>query len=219
MPYGIPDDLWALMPPDAQWNAQTAVERARRSGGDIAAVKAQNFAMASQGQYTPEVSGQFAGAPIQFAQPASPADDGSYYDGSGSGSGAAVRQPLASSPEWLAYLNALGLEENQFRADIDRQRNLMRSAADQSILDLNPQYEQQRRGITGSLEGRGMLRSGEHLRKQAESRANQGRQVAGIQTGLAGNLGQLESQLANKLIDIGARKAQQELQLRTQGYY
>ena len=92
-----------------------------------------------------------------------------YFDnnGSGSGSGSQVppRRELASSPEWLAYLNALGLEENTFRADIERQRGLVRSDADRQIGDLGPGYEQQRRGISGSLESRGMSRSGEKLRR------------------------------------------------------
>ena len=139
--------------------------------------------------------------------------------GGGGGYQAPPRRELASSPEWLAYLNALGLEENTFRADIERQRGVVASDADRQIADLKPQYAQQRRGITGSLESRGMLRSGEFTRKLAESRAGEGRAQGGIRAGLTSQLSGLESSLANKMIDLGARRAQQELSMRGQGYY
>jgi len=143
---------------------------------------------------------------------------GGGYGGGGSGGGYAPPKVLNESPEWLAYLNALGLEEGQYRADADRQRGFMSSDAERQIGDLTPQYDQQRRGIAGSAEGRGVLRSGEYLKRQAESRSAQGRQTSGIQANLAGQLGGVESQLAQKMMDITARKAQQELQLRSQGY-
>lgn len=213
MPYGIPDSTWENMPLDARYNAQVAVERARASGGDVEAVKRQNAAYASQGSYTPEVSGQFAGTPISY-DTGSPADGGGGY-----GSGAAPRRELASSPEWLAYLNSLGLEENQFRADIDRQRQLAKSAAEFQIGDLGRQYTKSRSSLEGSLSSRGLAGSGEDLRRQAENRASQGAAEGTVQQGLSGQLGGLESQLAQKLIDLGSRKAAQELQLRTQGYF
>lgn len=138
--------------------------------------------------------------------------------GGGGGYGGTPTRSLASSPEWLAYLNALGLEQNQFEADIARQRGVLQSAADQQIGDLTPQFDQSRRGISGGLYARGMERSGEKMTKLAESRAAQGRAVGGIQTALAGQLSGLETQLAGKLMDIGARRASQELALRTSGY-
>ena len=153
--------------------------------------------------------------PTLNAPPDMPVDTGS---GGGGGYAAPPQKSLASSPEWLAYLNALGLEQNQFEADIARQRGVLQSAADQQIGDLTPQFDQSRRGISGGLYARGMERSGEKMTKLAESRAAQGRAVGGIQTALAGQLSGLETQLAGKLMDIGARRASQELALRTQGY-
>jgi hypothetical protein len=147
-----------------------------------------------------------------------------YDDGSGSGSGggsyAALEPPkiLSESPEWLAYLNALGLEEQQFRADTDKSRGFYQSDAQRQTEDLTPQYTEQRRGIAGSLETRGMSRSGEQLRKLAQNRGQEGRQKAGIQANLGMQIGSLESQLAQKLLDINSRKASQELSLRSQGY-
>jgi len=142
-------------------------------------------------------------------------DDSMDY---GMAAAAPITRPLATSPEWLAYLSALGLEESQARADVDRMRGMYQSEAQRLKQDLTPQYGQQRRGITGSLEARGMARSGELLRRLAESRAAEGRQAAGIEANLAGQVGQLESQLAQRMGSLASQRAQQELALRAQGY-
>ena len=142
-------------------------------------------------------------------------------DGTGSSSGGtALEAPklLAESPEWLAYLNALNFEESQFRSDIDKQKALYTSESERQLTDLPAGYQSQRRGISGSMESRGMSRSGEFLRRLAENRAQQGRAEGAIKGQLAFQTGSLESQLAQKLLDINARKAQQELQMRGQGY-
>lgn len=149
------------------------------------------------------------------APAAAPEDYGMDY---GMAAAAPITRPLATSPEWLAYLSALGLEESQARADVDRMRGIYQSEAQRLKQDLVPQYGQQRRGITGSLEARGMARSGELLRRLAESRAAEGRQAAGIEANLAGQVGQLESQLAQRMGSLASQRAQQELALRAQGY-
>lgn len=149
--------------------------------------------------------------PIEQAAPAAPAPPSAPE-------AAPITRPLATSPEWLAYLSALGLEESQARADVDRMRGMYQSEAQRLKQDLTPQYGQQRRGITGSLEARGMARSGELLRRLAESRAAEGRQAAGIEANLAGQVGQLESQLAQRMGSLASQRAQQELALRAQGY-
>ena len=155
--------------------------------------------------------------------PAAPMDPYATDPGGGgtSGGGSYALEPpklLAESPEWLAYLNALGLEEGQFRADIDRQKAMYQSESDRQLQDLPVGYQQQRRGISGSMESRGMSRSGEFLRKLSENRAAQGRQEGAIKGQTAFQMGSLESQLAQKLMSQQAQKAQQELQLRSQGY-
>jgi hypothetical protein len=142
-------------------------------------------------------------------------DAGSY---GATGYAAAPARQLDTAPEWLAYLSALGLEESMARADVDRMRGLYQSEAQRLKQDLIPQYGQQRRGIAGSMETRGMIRSGEYLRRLAENRAMQGRQQAGIEANLAGQVSGLESQLAQKLGSLASQRAQQEMTLRSQGY-
>lgn len=164
------------------------------------------------------------GHELQGYYPAQPQDMGGYdsggggYDGGGYGGGNLPPRQLATSPEWLAYLNALGLEESQFRADIDRQRAFAKSAAEQQLLGLVPQYDKQRRGIAHGSEAAGMSRSGGLLKGLADSRASQGRDESNINQALGSTLSGLESQLAQRMMDLGARKAQQELSLRASGY-
>lgn len=153
---------------------------------------------------------------VPIEQAAAPAED--YGADYGMSYAAPVTRPLATAPEWLAYLSALGLEESQAKADVDRMRGIYQSEAQRLKQDLVPQYGQQRRGISGSLEARGMARSGELLRRLAESRAAEGRQAAGIEANLAGQVGQLESQLAQRMGGLASQRAQQELALRSQGY-
>ena len=155
--------------------------------------------------------------PISAPAAMAPPQEDTSYDMTGYAAPAPTRR-LDTAPEWLAYLSALGLEESMARADVDRMRGLYQSEAARLKQDLIPQYQQQRRGIAGSLETRGMARSGEYLRRLAENRAMQGRQQAGIEANLAGQVGQLESQLAQRMGSLASQRAQQELSLRSQGY-
>lgn len=165
---------------------------------------------------------------ITFSQPdygPPPAqDDGSGAPSGGGGGGfmefapPPPRPKLAESPEWMAFLNSLGLEQGQFEADIGRQRGVARGLAAQQEADITAAGPGQRRQIAGSLETRGMARSGQFIQALAEQRAQEGRKKGQVQGSLTGTLSGLESNLAQKLIDIGSKRAQQELQLRAQGY-
>ena len=210
MPYGYNQAVWDAMPQRTK-NMIKAAQGSLPADGSL-------LAPGPSGTYDFGLGFGQAEAPVE----ASPVD---YGPSSGSPADVPatfvepVRRTLASSPEWLAYLNALGLEQSTFAADIARQRGLYQSEANRQIADLGPQYDIQRRGITGNAEGRGVLRSGEFQRRLAENRATQGRQVGGIQGGLTGQLGNLQSQLAQKQIDVAARRAQQQLSMLGSGSY
>lgn len=169
-------------------------------------IQDQNLGWATQGYYPPQ---QDMGGGY---------DDGGY-GGGGGGGGYLPPKNLSQSPEWLAYLNALGLEESQYRSDIDRQRAFAQSAAQQQIGQLEPQYAHQRQQVSHSSEAAGMARSGGKLKGLADSRAAQGRDVSNINLGLGQTLSGLESSLAQKLMDLQARRAQQEFSLRASGSY
>lgn len=125
---------------------------------------------------------------------------------------------LETSPEWKAYLNALGLEKTQFAADIERQRALAKSQLNYNLASLDPQFADQRRQISSSLESRGMSQSGEKARRIAENNAAKSRAQAGLQQNYDTTISGLESQLANKNIDLASRQAQQQATMIGQGY-
>ena len=148
-------------------------------------------------------------------------DPGPSYDTSGGGYGyaaPAVQPILETSPEWTAYLNALGLEKSQFAADIERQRALAKSQTEYNLSQIKPEYDNQRRNITSSAEGRGMVRSGGFQRDLAQNKAAEARTRAGVQQGLDSTLSNLESQLAQKNMDLASRQASQQLSMIGQGY-
>jgi hypothetical protein len=129
-----------------------------------------------------------------------------------------TRPVLESSPEWMAFINALGLEKNQFASDIARREALARQAAKFQVDSLKPQYDQQRRGIAGSAESRGVARSGQFQRTLAESRAGQGRQTTGIQQALQSSISDYESQLAQKRLSLDSQQQQQRATMLAGGY-
>ena len=199
--YGYSPEAWAAMTSSQRAAIKSGVGGIGASAGFRPMVSA------------PAVPAGFQGLPPQDT--AAPVDNTTYDT---TGYAAPVTRRLDTAPEWLAYLSALGLEESMARADVDRMRGLYQSEAARLKQDLVPQYQQQRRGIAGSLETRGMARSGEYLRRLAENRAQQGRQQAGIDANLAGQVSGLESQLAQKMGSLASQRAQQEMTLRSQGY-
>lgn len=125
---------------------------------------------------------------------------------------------LEQSPEWLAYINALGLQKSQFAADIARQREIAGANAAFARAGVEPQYAQQRRGITSGAESRGMARSGELQRNLATSRGQEQRAYSGIYQNLQNTLSDLQSNLAQKNLELDAQREQQKAQMLGNGY-
>lgn len=192
--------------PGMRWNPQTnAYENASLSTGTAPPATPVELPTTSLDQ--------------TFMNESVPAPAPTDISGGGGGILAPPTQDLASSPEWLAFLNQLGLEKDQFTSDIQRQRGVASNLAGQQAADITAQGPEQRRGITGGLETRGMQSSGQLIRSLANQRASEGRAQGQVQAGLTGTLSGLESSLAQKLMDLNSRQAQQELALRATGTY
>lgn len=125
---------------------------------------------------------------------------------------------LEQSPEWLAYINALGLQKGQFAADIARQREIAGANAKFAAGGVEPEFAKQRRGITVGNEARGMVRSGQQQRQLAESRGAQGRAYSGIYQNLQNTLSDLESNLAQKNLELDVQREQQRASMLSSGY-
>lgn len=207
--------------------AQAAAARARARGG-YADAASPTGAPGNDSLYS--LAGVLGGGglfstpdpspPTTYEDPTPYADPGPQGPQGPQGVASAPPQrELASSPEWLAYLNELGLSRDQFTADITRQREVSKSLAAQQAADITAQGPGARRNITGNLETRGMARSGQLVRGLAEQRAGEGRAQGQVQAGLTGSLSGLESSLAQKLIDLHQQQVQQELSLKSGGGY
>jgi hypothetical protein len=233
--YGYSPEEWNAMP-QSRKNAIKAMD-SNSYGGAISGTPTAADTGWLHGGSLPQSGGGIAYNP----QPQSAANPwgaavptgSEYYDGGGGSGGGgyadsggytmeALTLPppklLAQSPEWLAYLSALGLEESAYKADIDRQKGVYSAEAGRQSAEIPPMYKAMRRGVSGNMESRGMSRSGEFLRRLAETRQAEGRAQGGVASVLASQLSSLESNLASRMAELGARKAQQELSLRLQGY-
>lgn len=127
--------------------------------------------------------------------------------------------PLEQDPAYLAYVRAAGLENQQAVANYNK-----RQAALQAALQGNLQQQQfeapiSQRNLAGSYEARGISRSGERLRGQAElaTRQQQAQQqavqntAAGISNEagtLASTIAQNNRQAAEAGLDAATRLAQ-----------
>lgn len=147
-----------------------------------------------------------------------PAQQQPYNEGQLTQIAQASRPILLDSPEWKAFLNALGLEKSTFAADVARREGVARQAAQFQTEGLVPQYDAQRRSIAGNAESRGVVRSGEYLRHQAESKASQGRANTGIQLALQSQIGDLEGALAQKNAALESQTQQQRASMLAAGY-
>lgn len=101
-----------------------------------------------------------------------------------------------TDPTFLAYRAALGLESDTAVSRLRAAQDAARRNAAQSIQDLAHQGQLQRVGIGNNFEGRGMSRSSGREITMAQQRYGEGRQVAGVQSGLANQLTDYEAQIA-----------------------
>jgi hypothetical protein len=107
--------------------------------------------------------------------------------------------PLYSDPAYLAFIRAGGLAEQQAIAATQNRANQINAALQAQLPAMSQNFEQQQRDLAGGLENRGMLASGEYLRRASNLGAQQGAQLASAQNGAASQIGDLNYQLALNL--------------------
>lgn len=101
-----------------------------------------------------------------------------------------------SDPTFLAYRAALGLESDTSVSRLRSAQDAARRNAAQQVADIGLQGQQSRVGIGNNFEGRGMSRSSGREITMARQRQGEGRQVAGVQSGLANQTADYEGQIA-----------------------
>lgn len=131
---------------------------------------------------------------------------------------------LQSDPAYLNYLRTMGLGDSDARSAAQRQIDSVNRQLALTVPQMREQGIENIRGIDNSFEARGVFRSGERLRRNAQSEANTQAQIAAAQEGAAGNvagimanrdsqLRQLQVGLANAGTDAQQRVDQQNAYL------
>lgn len=106
---------------------------------------------------------------------------------------------LSADPTYLAWLRALGFEDQNDQADAARKT----ADAQQAVIFQTPEVQFQgaetARHISGNFEDRGLFRSGEHERGLAVNTRGVQHDLAGLQLGLASQVGDIQSSLAQSI--------------------
>lgn len=144
-------------------------------------------------------------------------DPGMYDPGPGgytiSGSGAARPYNVNEDPSYLAFIAAL--DQAQAQAGAIRQQAL--ADADTNLATYKPRIAEagveQRRGISGRHEMRGMFRSGQRLRDIGLQQRSEGQQVADLERGVARAKTAANQQYDATLADLARQRAEKALAL------
>lgn len=159
----------------------------------------------------------FGTVPYEQIYPNDPAPtDNTDYGDQGGYDSAPARVPYDpySDPSFQALIASYGLRADQARA-----------AAAQRIGDLQtegiiqaPRIQEagieQRRGISGNAEGRGLFQSGERLRNLSLQRRGEDQRLADLQRATARGVASTNQSLSQQLADIANQRAQSEFQAR-----
>jgi hypothetical protein len=123
----------------------------------------------------------------------------------------AVPPSLASDSTYLAFQRALGNEQDVATRNAQDQSD----AIDRSTALRLPQIAQAgtyaRQGINGSMEARGILRSGETLNALDRQRQSEADQTAGIYDDAAQRKAAIQQALASQIAGFGSRTAEANL--------
>lgn len=118
---------------------------------------------------------------------------------------------LGQDPAYLAWLRALGFEENAARSDATAARETVAARTEFERPQLEDQGMRERRTIAAGMEDRGLFRSGEMLSRTAEQRADQQYRVGGLELRAGEQIAGIESGLAREVAGIERRRTEQAL--------
>lgn len=121
---------------------------------------------------------------------------------------APAKSALAQDPAHLAFLRALGLEDQEDAATTQQNVDAMNRRAGLALTDLAESGIRSRQQIADSREARGLWRSGERLRAQSDQQAQEARQASQISAGVATDTAALTQQLAQRRAERERRRAE-----------
>lgn len=149
---------------------------------------------------TPEEAAAVAAKSDRPASPATVAIGGQSFD-TGNRSAA-----------YIAFLRQLGLQEDQARAAAEQQKSEISRRLTMRTPEIAQNFDRSRQNLSASLEGRGVLRSGETDRRMAENRQQEQSAMGDAQTAAAEGISGVERATANQVAQLRTQAAEKEQQ-------
>lgn len=116
------------------------------------------------------------------------------------------------SSAYIAFLRQLGLQEDQARAAAEQQKSEISRRLTMRLPEISQNFDRSRQNLSASLEGRGVLRSGETDRRMAENRQAEQGATADAQTAAAEGISGVERATANQVGQLRTQAAEKEQQ-------
>lgn len=154
--------------------------------------------------------------PIEAAP--EPTLDEPAYEPSGGYAPAPSLGRIDDSPEWQGLMAELNRQGELYKVEAGRQKGLIGAERDRLLADLTQRGELERENVAGSMEARGLLRSGETEQGLARQRANEQSRSAGITSGAAARISDIEGQLALQQAELDRQRAEQRAAFVGRGY-
>lgn len=118
---------------------------------------------------------------------------------------------LGTSPAYLAFLRALGLDQATDSIEAQSAIDALNRRAGLARADIAAQGTRQRQNISDDAEVRGVWRSGARLRRQADQRADEGRQTSAVEYGAGEDIGELTQRLAERRLQRTREQSERAL--------
>lgn len=121
---------------------------------------------------------------------------------------------LESSPVYLELLRKLAFRGDESRRNTESGVRESNMGLTETLRLLGEQGVDQRQGIDNDAESRGVYRSGARLKRNAEQRGREEARGTAMRTATAARIGDLNAELAARLAEMEATRADSELRAR-----
>lgn len=115
----------------------------------------------------------------------------------------------SDDPVYQQWLGTLGFLEQNATRQADDARTQVTNQADFAREGAGIDRDRMLEGVGANFENRGILRSGEYLRRRAEGLRDSSRQFGAIELDTANRLGGIENSLASQLAEYQLRNSDQ----------
>ena len=125
---------------------------------------------------------------------------------------------LDDDPGWQGLMAELTRQGELYKVEAARQSGLVGAERDRLLSDLTQRGAIERENVAGSMEARGLLRSGETEQNLARQRANEQSRSAGITSGAAARISDIEAALALQSAELDRKRAEARADFLSRGY-